>query len=104
MPTLIRHCFGWQRISFYWAKKSGKTSVAYNLCKKLHTRLLCNDFVTIRIDGTEIIAGCGDGKSNLTFRSHALKQVDPQAYNLYFEGDGVNVRKRVDIYKLGDRI
>lgn len=65
-------------IVFLGPKESGKTSVAINMCRIYGAKLLSNDYTNITIGENGIWLQGGDGKETITFRSHALRNIDKE--------------------------
>lgn len=89
---------------FLGAKEAGKTTMVYNLCKKMGCKLFSNDHTEIgMVDGQPYVLG-GDGNHFLTLRSHALERTDPEMFDTIFgeQYRGVSgMRKRVTPADIG---
>ncbi|MCP1311573.1 hypothetical protein [Paenibacillus tyrfis] len=89
---------------FLGAKEAGKTTMVYNLCKKLGCKLFSNDHTEIgMMDGQPYVLG-GDGNNFLTLRSHALEQTDLHMFDTIFgkRFRGISdMRKRVTPEEIG---
>lgn len=109
---------------FMGPKEAGKTTMAHATCARLGGQVMANDSViaTWEGGGAETVAGGlrgaggavgpagrvivqgGDQNVHFTFRSHALREADPETYRRVFgpAADGtINLRRRVAAADLG---
>jgi hypothetical protein len=78
---------GWAYL-FIGPKEAGKTTMAHAACVGLGARIIANDAVIVSWEGGRARARGCDGDVSFTFRSQALEQADPGAFERIFGRPG----------------